>query len=54
MGGLNSTFITLLPKLQPALYVKDYRPISLVYSFAKLVTKVVANRLAGRLQEWRP
>jgi hypothetical protein len=48
---LNSAFITLLPKLQPAQGVKDYRPISLVHSFAKLVTKFLANRLAGRLQE---
>jgi hypothetical protein len=29
--------------------VKDFRPISLVHSFAKLVTKVLANRLAVRL-----
>lgn len=27
--------------------VKDFRPISLVHSFAKLVTKLLANRLAG-------
>jgi hypothetical protein len=51
MGALNSAFITLLPKLQPAQCVKDYRPISLVHSFAKLVTKFLANMLAGRLQE---
>jgi hypothetical protein len=29
----------------------DYRLISLVHSFAKLITKVIFNRLAGRLQE---
>jgi hypothetical protein len=44
-------FITLLPKLQPAFYAKDYRPISLVHSFAKLVTKILANRLADKLHE---
>ena len=30
---------------------KDFRPISLVHSFAKLVTKLLANRLASRLQQ---
>lgn len=29
--------------------VKDYRPISLIHSFAKLVGKVLANRLAPLL-----
>ncbi|WVZ84947.1 hypothetical protein U9M48_031914 [Paspalum notatum var. saurae] len=43
---LNTAFITLVPKTSDALQVKDYRPISLVHSFAKLVTKVMANRLA--------
>jgi hypothetical protein len=38
MEGLNLSFITLLPKLQPTRCV--FRPISLVHSFAKLVTKV--------------
>ena len=46
---LNSAFITLLPKKMDALHVKDYRPISLIHSFAKLVTKVLANRLAPLL-----
>ena len=46
---LNTAFITLLPKKVDALLVKDYRPISLVHSFAKLVTKVLAARLAPHL-----
>jgi len=48
---LNSAYITLLPKKSYADLVKDFRPTSLVHSFAKLVTKVLANRLAGRLDE---
>jgi len=48
---LNSAYITLLPKKPDADLVKDFRPISLVHNFAKLVTKVLANRLAGRLDE---
>ena len=46
---LNSAYITLIPKREDALHIKDYRPISLVHSFAKLITKILANRLAGRL-----
>jgi hypothetical protein len=48
-GLLNSALITLLPKLEGAALVKDFRPISLIHSFAKLVTKMMANRLAGHL-----
>jgi hypothetical protein len=46
---LNTAFITLLPKKVGALEVKDFRPISLIHSFAKLVTKILANRLAPLL-----
>jgi hypothetical protein len=38
-------YLTLIPKKE-ALTAKDFRPISLVHSFAKLVTKIMANRLA--------
>jgi hypothetical protein len=44
LGPLNSAFITLLPKVEGATSVRDFRPISLVHSFAKLVTKLLANR----------
>jgi hypothetical protein len=50
MGALNSAFITLLPKTEEASHMKDYKPISFFHSFAKLITKVLANRLAGQLQ----
>ena len=46
---LNSAYLTLIPKKLDALEAKDYRPISLVHSFAKLVTKLLANRLAPLL-----
>ena len=36
----------LIPKKAEVLLPKDFRPISLINSFAKLVTKVMANRLA--------
>jgi len=44
-------YITLIPKKLEALEAKDYRPISLVHSFAKLVTKMMANRLAPHLDK---
>lgn len=49
LGMLNSAYLTLLPKHADASQVKDYRPISLIHSFAKLVAKILANRLAPRL-----
>jgi hypothetical protein len=48
---LNSAYVTLMPKKAEALEVKDFRPISLIHSFAKIVTKILANRLASRLPE---
>jgi hypothetical protein len=50
MELLNSAFISLLPKKVDARHVQDFQPISLVHSFAKLITKILANRLAGKLQ----
>jgi hypothetical protein len=47
---LNTAFITLLPKHNDALVAKDFRPISLIHSFAKLVTKVLANRLRCHME----
>jgi phage/plasmid primase-like uncharacterized protein len=48
---LNSTFITLLPKKEDAEHAGDFQPLSLVHSFAKLVTKILANRLRGHLDQ---
>jgi hypothetical protein len=48
---LNSSYVILLPKKIEALEIKDFRPIGLIHSFAKIVTKILANRLAARLPE---
>ncbi|KAL6615247.1 hypothetical protein ACP70R_037517 [Stipagrostis hirtigluma subsp. patula] len=48
---LNSAYLTLIPKKPDSITPKDFRPINLVHSFAKLVTKVMANRLAPRLND---
>jgi hypothetical protein len=43
--SLNSTFISLIPKLPGATELKDFRPISLVSGIYKIISKVLANRL---------
>ncbi|GJV24186.1 RNA-directed DNA polymerase, eukaryota [Tanacetum coccineum] len=44
--GCNSSFITLIPKTLDSKFVSDYRPISLIGSLYKVVTKVLATRLS--------
>jgi hypothetical protein len=43
--------MTLLPKTTNAKSVKDYCPISLIHTVGKLLSKVVANQLAPKLNE---
>ncbi|GKB82228.1 RNA-directed DNA polymerase, eukaryota [Tanacetum coccineum] len=44
--GCNSSFIALIPKTQDPKFVSDFRPISLIGSLYKVVTKILANRLS--------
>jgi hypothetical protein len=46
---LNSAYLTLIPKKADASTAADYRPTSLIHSFAKLITKILANHLAPHL-----
>jgi hypothetical protein len=43
--SINSTFITLIPKVHGAKEIKDFRPISLVGGMYKIIAKVLANRM---------
>ncbi|KAK2662767.1 hypothetical protein Ddye_001341 [Dipteronia dyeriana] len=43
--NVNKTFIALVRKIKNPVHLKDYRPISLVGSFYKILAKVLANRL---------
>jgi hypothetical protein len=48
---VNEANIVLLPKNQMAATISEYRPISLINSVAKIITKVLANRLAPHMNE---
>ncbi|CAL5367336.1 unnamed protein product [Camellia sinensis] len=43
--GINSSFITLIPKTPNPTNLSDYRPISLVGSLYKILAKVLSHRL---------
>ena len=45
LESINSSFITLIPKIDTPLLPGDFRPISLLNSTLKIVTKLLANRL---------
>nr|GEV75257.1 RNA-directed DNA polymerase, eukaryota [Tanacetum cinerariifolium] len=46
LKGSNSSFIALIPKVTDVKFVTDFRPISLIGCVYKVVTKILANRLA--------
>ena len=49
--SLNATFIALIPKKNDASNIRDFRPISLVGSWYKILSKVLENRLKVVLDE---
>lgn len=49
--GLNTSFITLIPKCASPIAIKEYSPISLISGIYKIVAKVLSNRLANVLGE---
>jgi hypothetical protein len=48
---LNNALIVLLPKKVGASAPGDFRPITMIHSFAKLISKVLALRLAPKLDQ---
>jgi hypothetical protein len=48
LANINSSFITLVPKVNSPTVVNDYRPISLTNVCLKFITKMAANRLQDK------
>jgi hypothetical protein len=46
---LNQALVVLIPKKSDACRISDYRSISLTHSFAKLVSKIMTNKLSPQL-----
>jgi hypothetical protein len=51
LAGLNLANIALLPKLDNALELNNYRPISLQHSLPKLIAKVLSNKLQPKMKQ---
>ncbi|GKB83567.1 putative RNA-directed DNA polymerase [Tanacetum coccineum] len=51
--GVNSAFITLIPKVPNPVLITDFRPISLIGLQYKIVAKILANRLAKVVHKLR-
>ena len=47
--SLNASFLTVIPKKSNAVNILDFRPISLVGSVYKLLSKVLTNKLRAVL-----
>jgi hypothetical protein len=45
LESINSSFITLIPKCDNPTTANEFRPISLLNSVLKIITKLLANRL---------
>ena len=46
LPGMNNNVVSLIPKFQGAEYIKDYRPIAIANFKFKIISKILADRLA--------
>jgi hypothetical protein len=49
LEGLNTSFITMIPKVSNPVTISDYIPISLLNIVIKLITKLLANELQPKM-----
>ena len=49
LQSINNSFITLIPKTNNPVSVNDFRPISLLNCVLKIITKLLTNRLQGKI-----
>lgn len=47
--SINKAIVSLLPKVDGAVQLKDFRPVSLIHGAIKIFDKVLANRVADEL-----
>lgn len=50
-GPMDYSYICLIPKKEEATTASDFRPISLISSVQKIISMVLANRLAGVMKD---
>ena len=48
---INGALLTLIPKIPDAKEAKDFRPISLLHNFPKILAKILANRLSANISD---
>jgi hypothetical protein len=51
MQFLNQAYVVLIPKKDTPRLVSKFRPINLIHSFTKLISKLLASRLAPELED---
>ena len=48
---MNETLLVLIPKVEQPENLREFRPISLCDVIYKIITKIIANRIKGILDE---
>lgn len=51
LEDINSTVVTLIPKIKDPTHISEFRPISLCNVIYKMITKVLVNRLKTFLDQ---